>query len=78
MLIGVSAGIVMGVPAFSFCQRGENDFTAATRFARCWSVSGRHDGMLVVSKPRVTALNKSSSVGNVPVGVERHLKDGER
>src|SRR5208282_3397996 len=36
-------------------------------------VSGLHDGMLVVTNPRVTALNKSSSVGKVPVGVERHL-----
>ena len=41
--------------------------------ARPWRVSATQGGMLVVTNPRVMALNRSSSVGRVPVGVERHL-----
>src|SRR5439155_6515042 len=41
--------------------------------ARPWGVSATQGGMLVVTNPRVMALNRSSSVGSVPVGVERHL-----
>src|SRR2546430_9336908 len=42
--------------------------------ARPWGVSATQGGMLVVTNPRVIALKRSSSVGRVPVGVERHLK----
>ena len=41
--------------------------------ARPWGVTATQGGMLVVTNPRVMALNRSSSVGRVPVGVERHL-----
>src|SRR2546421_707937 len=68
-----SAGIVIGVPGFVVFHLGENVLRYATRSARLWWVSGSHAGMFVVTKPRVIASNRSSSVGSVPVGVERHL-----
>ena len=69
-----SGGIVMGVPGFSFAQRGEKCFTQATRSARCCLVKVLHCGMLERSKPRAMVSKRSWSVGKVPVGVERHLK----
>src|ERR1700722_20800766 len=74
MVAGVSWGMLMGVPGFSVFQRGEKVFTYATRSARCCGVSGFQEGMLVVTKPRWIAWSRSSSVGNVPVGVDLHLK----
>src|SRR5271154_4565673 len=71
---GVSAGTLMGVPALSVFQRGEKLLMNAIRSARFWSVRVIHDGMLVLTKPRRMELKRSSSVGSVPVGVERHLK----
>src|SRR6266568_6971691 len=68
-----SAGIVIGVPGFRVFHLGEKLLMYATRSARFWRVSGSHCGMFVVTNPRVMALNRSSSVGRVPVGVERHL-----
>ena len=73
MVTAVSGGIVIGVPGFSVCHRGENVLMNATKSARCCGVSGLHEGILVVTNPRVIALNRSWSVGRVPVGVERHL-----
>src|SRR5579863_9777635 len=73
IVIGVSGGMVNGAPGFSLAQRGDHVLTNATRLARSCGVSGRHEGMFVVTKPRVMALYRSSSVGKVPVGVDRHL-----
>src|SRR6266571_2065206 len=70
---GGSGGIVIGVPGFSVFHLGEKVLMYATKSARFWRVSGSHWGMFVVTNPRVIALNRSSSVGSVPVGVERHL-----
>src|ERR1700689_1320750 len=74
IVMAVSGGIFKGVPAFPFVQRGDHVFTKATRSARCCGVKAIHAGIFVVTNPRVTALYRSSSVGKVPVGVERHLK----
>src|SRR5690349_6266728 len=68
-----SGGIWIGVPAFVVFHLGENVLMYATRSARFCPVSGSHWGMFVVTNPRVMALNRSSSVGCVPVGVDRHL-----
>src|SRR5467141_1610760 len=76
MLWTVSAGsdgTVIGVPARAVFHFVENVLMYATRSTRFWAVRGRHCGMFVVTNPRVIALNRSSSVGKVPVGVERHL-----
>src|ERR1700680_79946 len=73
MVTGVSDGIGIGVPGFSLSHRGEKALTMAIRFARSCTVRGLQEGMLVVKKPRVMLLKRSSSVGIVPVGVERHL-----
>src|SRR5258708_2986520 len=69
-----SAGILITSPAFSFCQRGEKVLMYATRSARCCLEKAFQIGMLLLVRPRPIVLNRSSSVGNVPVGVERHLK----
>src|SRR5215469_2232480 len=69
-----SGGIVIGVPGFSVTQRAENVFTNATKFTRSSAVRVSQCGMLVKLKPRSRELYKSESNGNVPVGVERHLK----
>src|SRR6516164_4894205 len=69
-----SGGIVIGVPGFSVTQRAENVLITATRSARCCLVRASQLGMLVKLKPRSRELYKSESNGNVPVGVERHLK----
>ena len=69
-----SGGTVIGVPALPLRHFGENVLMYATRSVRFWAVRGRHCGMYVVTNPRVIALNRSSSVGSVPLGVERHLK----
>ena len=45
----------------------------ATKSARFWSVRVIHDGILELMKPRSMVLNRSSSVGSVPVAVDRHL-----
>src|SRR3984957_20528676 len=74
IVTGGSAGITKTSPGFSLAQRGDQVLMKATRSARCCSVKGRHEGMLVLIKPRVMALWRSWSVGSVPVGVERHLK----
>ena len=63
----------MGVPGFSFAQRGEKCLTQATRSARSCLVKVLHCGMLERSKPRAMVSKRSWSVGKVPVGVERHL-----
>src|SRR6266511_2555936 len=68
-----SGGIVIGVPGLRVFRLGENVLTYATRSARFWLVSGSHGGMFVVTNPRVIEVKRSSSVGSVPVGVERHL-----
>src|SRR5246127_5796235 len=68
-----SGGISIGVPDFSFCQRGEKFLIHATKSARCCLVKVFHGGMFERSKPRAMVSYKSSSVGRVPVGVERHL-----
>ena len=68
-----SGGTGIGSPAFSVFHRGENILMKATKSARFWSVSSIHDGILELINPRSSELNKSWSVGNVPVGVERHL-----
>src|SRR5271155_4682136 len=73
IVTGGSAGITRTSPGFSLAQRGDQVLINATRSARCCSVKGRHEGILVLMKPRVIALYRSWSVGNVPVGVERHL-----
>src|SRR5213078_3481573 len=69
-----SGGIVIGVPAWPVFHFGENVLMYATRSARFPGVRATQGGMFVVTNPRVTASNKSASVGRVPVGVERHLK----
>src|ERR1700676_43876 len=70
---GVSAGTWISGPAFSVAQRGEKVFMKATKSARCWSVKVIQEGILVLLKPRTSERYRSSSVGRVPVGVERHL-----
>ena len=47
-----SAGIWMGVPGFSFCQRGEKCLIHATRSARSSLVNVFQIGMLDRSSPR--------------------------
>src|SRR5208283_2110111 len=69
-----SGGIVIGVPAFSCSQRGEKILIYATRSARCCLVKEFQIGMLELVRPRAMVLKRSSSVGSVPVRVERHLK----
>src|SRR4029077_12642803 len=68
-----SAGTLIGSPALSVFQRCEKVLMKATRSARFWPVRVIQDGILELLKPRVMALKRSSSVGKVPVGVERHL-----
>lgn len=45
----------------------------ATRFALCCGVKVFQIGMLELVSPRAMVLYKSSSVGRVPVTVDRHL-----
>src|SRR6516164_6052585 len=71
---GGSAGTLIGSPAFSFSQRGEKILMYATKSARCCLVKVFQIGMLELVSPRPIVLYRSSSVGSVPVGVERHLK----
>src|SRR3974390_2322919 len=73
IVTGGSGGILTGSPAFSFSQRAENVLIKATRSARSCRVNVFQIGMLEFVKPRDMALKRSSSVGRVPVGVERHL-----
>src|ERR1700744_4418103 len=73
MVTAGSAGILIGSPAFSLPQRGAKGLMYATKSARCCLVKVFQIGMLEFVRPRATVLNKSSSVGSVPVGVERHL-----
>ena len=63
----------MGAPGFSLAKRGEKCFTQATRSARSCLVKVLHCGIFERSRPRAMVSKRSSSVGNVPVGVERHL-----
>ena len=56
MVIGVSGGMFRTAPGFSLAQRGDQVLMNATKSARCCGLSGRHDGMLVVTNPRVMAL----------------------
>src|SRR5580704_13353775 len=72
-LSGGSAGTWIGSPGFSLFHLGEKVLIYATRSARCWSVSALHEGILELTRPRSMAFERSSSVGRVPVGVERHL-----
>src|SRR5271167_1085843 len=74
MVTAGSGGTVIGVPAFSLSQRGEKILIYATRLARCCLVKVFQTGMLELVRPRAMVLNRSSSVGRVPVSVERHLK----
>src|SRR4029077_352392 len=69
-----SAGTWIGSPALSLFHFGEKVLMYATRSARCWAVSALHEGILELTSPRSMAFAKSSSVGKVPVGVDRHLK----
>src|SRR5208282_3661673 len=68
-----SGGILIGSPAFSFSQRGEKILIYAIKLARCCLLKVFQIGMLELVKPRVMLLKRSSSVGSVPVKVERHL-----
>src|SRR5271154_5092744 len=56
MVIAVSGGIFRVAPGFSLAQRGDQVLMKATKSARCCGLSGRQDGMAVVTKPRVMAL----------------------
>src|ERR1700752_5105594 len=72
-LIAGSGGTWIGSPGFSLFHLGENVLMNATRAPRCWLVRALHEGILELTRPRSMALERSSSVGRVPVGVERHL-----
>src|ERR1700722_961966 len=71
---GDSGGIEIGVPAFSVFHLGENVLMYANRSASVCGTTGRHCGMFEFTSPRRIEAMRSRSVGNVPLGVERHLK----
>ena len=68
-----SAGMSIGVPAFSVFHLGEKVLMYANRSASVCGISGRQGGMLDVTKPRRIEAMRSASVGSVPLGVDRHL-----
>src|ERR1700722_16112318 len=72
-----SGGTWIGAPGFSLFHLGEKVLMNATRSTRCWSVRAYHAGIFELTNPRAMAFERSSSVGRVPVGVERHLKDAK-
>ena len=59
MVVTGSWGIGIGTPGFKVFHLGENVLMYATASARFWCVSGSYWGMLVVTKPRVIASNRS-------------------
>src|ERR1700687_1363099 len=73
MVTGGSAGTWIGSTGLSFSHRVENVLMSATRSARCCLVNVFQMGMFEFVTPRLIVSNRYSSVGSVPVGVERHL-----